>query len=410
MMIFSKGIMKFMILALVSGMVFLACDDDDDTNIGGTDGTYNVDDGYYMVLDGEDPDFDGALRSETVEAEGFSSQERNGYFANYLYLESGDYNLFNVEDKELAASIGGAASTEMDEGSGCDYNSYTVVSAADDGEAFNVANAGLYKVIYDQATSEILLYKIESPGIIGSATEGGWGSDQILTGTVDANGGSWSLEGAILRQGEWKIRFNCRWSIDRRIDPEAGFDADNGYQAFTNFGGSLDNLLTGNDGSNMTIAEGDDAEYTVNIDWVPIDGFTASITRTGDAPEITFVPEENQWAITGDATVNGWADDDPSNDPIGVDIDLNYEGFDMGTYTWMSNGTIALSEGAFKFRTNDSWDVNIGWNELTLEGDIDGFQDSDGNVGVTAAGAGDYEISLYTSDEGANYTASFAKQ
>ena len=370
----------------------------------------NVADGFYMAKIGTDTTTTttDVLTAESVEDDGFSSQTRAGFVANYIWMEGGTYILAEIANKEIVKTLGGTATTETDMGSGCNFNDYDVVALTDGGAGFSVS-AGLYKVTYDAMTSEMIIYKIETPGIIGSATPGGWGSDTQLTGSVDANGGSWSVSDVILREGEYKLRFNCRWNLDRRIDPAAGFDPSNGYQLFTNFGGSAADPLPGNDGSNIPIAESEEGIYTIDATWSGKDGWAITLTKTGDAPVITFTPDDHQWALTGDATPNGWADDDPSNDPVGVDHDMNYEGFDMGTntYTWKL-ASIDLVEGGFKFRANDKWDENMGWEaKLTLTGDTGDFSDDGGNIKVGAAGT--YEIILTTSDDGDTYTAAFTK-
>ncbi len=395
------------LLALCALITMSSCKKDDDVTIPVVTGI-NVGDGFYMAKKDADPLASDQLVAETVEDADFGSQERAGFLANYLYLTAGDYNMVQITSKAVTATFGGTATTVTDTGSGCDYNDYTVVDVAADGAAVTVA-AGFYKVTYDALTSEMVLYKIEAGGIIGSATPGGWGSDTPIPGTISATGGSWEATELTLRKGEFKIRFNCRWNLDRRIDPAAGFAAANGYQLFTNFGGSVTNLETGNDGANIPVTEEEEGVYTVKIDWLPTSGFNVTLTKTGDVAPITFVPDENQWAVIGDATNSN--DDDMDGTPDGwqTDTDMNYEGFDAGTntYTWKATNIALEGDKAFKFRTNDSWDNNIGWGQVELMGDTADFSDDGGNIKV--ANTASYDIILTTSDDGDNYRASFTK-
>ncbi len=397
-----KSILKFSTLAMVAiSVLFTACNPDDDIIIDpGTEGI-QVGNGFYMASTAADPTASDVLVAETVEDDGFSSQDRTGFLANYIYVAAGSYNIVEITDKEITKSLGGTAETVTDMGSGCDHNDYTLVSLAEDGAAVSVG-AGFYKVTYDQTTAELILIKIENAGVIGSATPGGWGADTKLEGSATADGGSWSATDVTLRgAGEYKVRFNCRWNLDRRIDPDAGFAADNAYQLFTNLGGSASDLLPGNDGPNIPFADGDDAIFTVTLNWTPADGFTLDLEKTDDAPVITFTPDDHQWAIIGDATAGGWD----------TDTDFNYEGFDSGTntYTW-KGASIDLIEGGFKFRTNDSWDENIGWGQVVLTGDTADFSDDGGNIKVAAGGVGNYIVVMTTNDDGTTYTADFAKQ
>ncbi len=373
---------KLLGLLLVSGaLCWTSCGSDDELVIDTGSGDINVSDGLYMSLADGTPSSSAQLSAESVEDEGFASQDRSGFVGGYMYLDAGDYNVVQVTSKEIAATIGGTAETVTDEGSSCGFNDYTVVTTAEGGAAINVATSGLYRVTHDQTTSELILYQIDSPNLIGNATPGGWSADTPLTGSVSADGGSWSTEGLVLRSGQWKIRMNCRWNLDRRTDPNAGFDASNGYQLFTNFGGSVSNLLNGNDGANIEQTE--DGEYTVTVNWSPQTGWSVNAERTGDAPELTFNPNDFQWGIIGEATTSGW---DSDQNMFHKEVD--------GTHTWY--GVVSLTDGAFKFRINDDWNFDLG-------GSIDALVPAGANL--VSPGPGTYYVTLSTADEGASWTA-----
>lgn len=379
-----KGYMnRFSILFLMFGLLFItSCGDDEDPIIidPGTDGI-NVADGLYLAAAGSDPVSSSGLTAEVVEANDFASQDRSGFNAGYMYLESGNYNVVSIADKEVAATIGGASELVTDEGSDCDGNDYLLVSTETDGSAFSVGSDGLYKVSHDAQTNELIMYQITGSSIIGSATPGGWGADTPMTGSVTADGGSWSVDNVVLRSGEWKVRFNCRWGINRRIDPNGSLnDPDNGYQLFTNFGGSTSELVTG--GSN--IQQEEDGVYTVTASWNGRDGWTIDAERTGDAPEITFNPNDFQMAVIGDATAGGW------------DADRNlFHKEDNGVHSWY--GVVTLGDGEFfKFRANDAWDFNLGGDLANL---------TNGGDNIASPGAGAYYMTLTTADEGETWSA-----
>ncbi len=408
----SKILNYVMMIAVVASLTMMMSCGEDDTPVIVKEEGIPVADGFYITESGVDPTSSAQLTAESVEDDGFGAQSRDSYFANYVYLKAGNHTIVNIVSKKITETFGGTVTTGDNASADCELNEYAIVATAKDGAAFSVASAGLYKVTFDKTTGESILYKIEKVGLIGSATPGGWGSDTDLAGTVAADGGTWTATGVVLRKGEFKVRFNCNWNIDRRIDSEAGFAANNGYMLFTNFGGSLDNLLPGNDGSNIGVSEvggsaPDEAEYTVTVTWTGKDGFKVGLERTGEAPVITFVPDEHQWGVIGDATPTGWDSD----------TDMNYDGVDAGTYTWTmttgsgGGGSLDFIEGGFKFRANNAWDENMGWGgKLTLTGDMGEFSDDGGNIHVSAAGAGTYKITLTTSDDGDSYTANFEKQ
>ncbi len=388
--------MKFTFQNLIGlfiiGMMFTfsSCKEDE-PDIDPGEGTYQLANGSYLKADGADPSSSAGLSAESVEDSDFQSQSRDGFSAGYMYLSAGNYTILQVEDKEEVGSIGGSATTITDMSSDCGYNDYTLVAASDGGPAFNVANDGLYKVTHDAMTNEIVLYQIESMGVIGSATDNGWSADTPLAGTINADGASWTLEGAVLRQGEYKLRLNCRWNLDRRIDPTAGFDASNGYQLFTNFGGTPDNLTPGNDDGNFPVSVDDEGTYTLTVNWSPQDGFSMIADKTGPAPDLEFDPAEHRWGVIGDATANSWD----------ADRNMYYKGLIDGAHTWL--GVVTLGDGNFKFRINDDWGLNIGGilepgaGLTTLERD---------GADIASPGAGAYFITISTADEGVSWNAS----
>ena len=370
----------FMVVA--SLLVITSCGDDDPIIIDPGSGDVNVGNGLYMAVEGEDPAGSAVLNPQQVAGLDFGAQDRSGFTANYLYLSAGDYNIVEVTDKEITATVGGTAEVVTDTGSSCGNNDYTVITATADGPAFNIASDGLYLVAHDELRSEIIIHEINSASIIGNATEGGWATETPLTGSVSEDATEFKIEGTILRNGEWKVRFNCRWDINRRTDPNGDItDPSTGYTMFTNFGGSVGDLAPG--GSNLLQEE--DGEYTITLNWGKQNGWLMTTERTGDAPVITFDPNDYKMAIIGDATAGSW------------DSDQNlFHNEDAGVHYWYGVVTFAM-DGNYKYRANDDWNVALGGdpaNPTTTGGDI------------PSPGAGSYYIVLSTADEGATWTSS----
>lgn len=372
----------FMLILIGLTISVTSCKEDDPIIDPGTDGI-NVADGWYMAKDGEDPASSTGLVSEVVEDEGFASQERAGFVANYMYLDAGSYNMVYVTDKEVTESRGGTVTEKLDLASTCPddlYDTYDLVESTVDGSAFAIAESGLYKVSFDALSGEIVTHHIGTAALIGSATENGWGADTPLDATINSDGATFTSTGVILRSGEWKVRFNCRWSINRRQDPNAPLtDEANGYQMFTNFGGSTNELVTG--GSNIQQTE--DGEYTVTVSYSAQDGWSLITDRTGDAPEIAFNPNDYQMAVIGSATAGEWT----------TDQNLFYK--DEGTvHTWY--GVVYMTDGLFKFRANDAWDFDLGGDLAAL---------AQGGADLTSPGAGAYYVVLATANDGETWNA-----
>ncbi len=400
-------------LALLGAVLISACSSDPVID-GGTG--IPVADGFYITLAGVDPVSSSALLGEKVEADGFGTQDRVGFFSNYVFLAAGNYNVVSIIDQAISKTYGGTSAVVGTTGSDCELQSYTLVEEfAENGAAFNIAAAGLYKVIYDSETKEIIAYKIEKGQVIGAASPAGWSNsadqDMALVGAASATEVKFELGEVILRPGQYKVRFNCRWGIDRRIDPAAspGHEFNNGYVAFTNFGGTFDLLAPG--GANFEIATAEDGKYKVTAQWTAADGFVLSSVKTTPLDPITFNSEAYQWSIVGDASPVGWPADN-SCGAVGEDLDLNYSGYTAGTntYTWTSNGAIALVAGGFKFRTNHCWDYNKGYDGFTRTGTGAADFTASGDGNFVAANSGSYIITITTSDDGETWTIDFVKQ
>lgn len=264
--------------------------------------------GFFLQETGADPVAVAQLKVATVDGPGFSAMDRPGFVQGYMYLTAGTYNVVEVKDKAIIKTYGGAptlvpgADAHNKE---CDESGYAVIDATLDGGAFSIGTEGLYTVSYDTDLAEIVYDQITSVGIIGGGTPDGWGGDTELLATtgLTADGGSWTGTDITLDVGEMKFRYNCRWAIDRRIDTGEDFDNANGYTVFTNYGNTIDLLLPGNEGPNIQIPEF--AKFTVTFSWDPLDGVSATVTRTGDADPKPTYPDAMY--LVGDGTAYGWA-------------------------------------------------------------------------------------------------------
>ncbi len=299
------------ILSMILGVAIIfgasSCKEDEPDIPSGGDGIA-VADGFYITQEGVEPLSTSQLKSALVDAEGFSAMAREGFVQGYVYLTTGSYNVVEIVSKAIVNTYGGTlinVSGDAVHNKECDADNsaYSLVGAVADGSAFSVSTEGLYVVAYDATTNEIVFDQIETAGIIGAATPGGWSNDTGLTtsSTIAADGATWTLEGVTIDVGEMKFRYNCRWAIDRRIDNTQPFDNANGYSFFTNYGGTLDNLLAGNEGANIQMTEY--AVYTVVFNWAPGTGVSATVTKTGEAePKAEY--SETMFMV-GDG-LNGW--------------------------------------------------------------------------------------------------------
>ena len=166
-----------------------------------------------------------------------------------------------------------------------------------------------------------------SLGVVGSATPGGWGNENILdlpfytTATTNVY-----VAYVTLRNGEIKFRNNNDWSENWGDD---GAD------------GTLDSY-----GANIAVSAG---TYKIEVNF----------------SSMTYTMEEYSWGIVGSATTNGWG---------GPDMMFHYNSFQDD---WRA--VVTLGDGEVKFRFNNDWGVNFG------DDGADGTMEANGaNIAVSA--------------------------
>ena len=166
-----------------------------------------------------------------------------------------------------------------------------------------------------------------SLGVVGSATPGGWGNENILdlpfysTATTNVY-----VAYVTLRNGEIKFRNNNDWSENWGDD---GLD------------GTLDSY-----GANIAVSAG---TYKIEVNF----------------SSMTYTMEEYSWGFVGSATTNGWG---------GPDMMFHYNSFQDD---WRA--VVTLGDGEVKFRFNNDWAINYG------DDGADGSMEANGaNINVSA--------------------------
>jgi hypothetical protein len=190
-----------------------------------------------------------------------------------------------------------------------------------------------YQEIYSNTVSisvtpySSLLDLSTSLGVVGSATPGGWGNENILdlpfytTATTNVY-----VAYVTLRNGEIKFRNNNDWSENWGDD---GAD------------GTLDSY-----GANIAVSAG---TYKIEVNF----------------SSMTYTMEEYSWGIVGSATTNGWG---------GPDMMFHYNSFQDD---WRA--VVTLGDGEVKFRFNNDWAINYG------DDGADGTMEANGaNIAVSA--------------------------
>jgi putative lipoprotein len=268
------------------------------------------------------------------------------------------------------------------------------------------AAAGWWWKIVPQSTYETGNWVNANGGQYGVQENGSHALSGMLVGMTVDEAGSVTFEpgaGCINEAGQWQITINleegtyaftsaiqylycignsCGWNFDNaqrlftsNYSDYSGYAYLNGEFKFTsapdwnhtNFGNSgTEGTLSTDGGAGNLSAE--QALYWCNVN---IDKLTYSLTKISTI------------GMIGNATPQGW---DASTALTSDDY-----------LVW--KGTVAMTEGEFKFRANDNWDINLG-------GSLDDLVQGGDNI--KSPGAGTYEVTLDLSK--LPYTATFTKK
>lgn len=246
---------------------------------------------------------------------------------------------FTFEDGDAQVEYGGDAQFAND------ANGNLVASGAltEGGSAIGV-EAGLYRVCANIKFKNFILVKIESMGMIGNATPGGWDAETPMT--YDAASNTFTLKTTLTESGEYKYRANNNWGY--AIDGEGSFS----------------------DGTPNIVFDKATGEYNVTLD-VSKHPYVAKIVSTAfPTEEYIYVPGNHQTPTT-------W---DPATAPALRSLEMN------GIYTGFSR-----LDGEFKFTLARNWEGGE-YNSTHFTDYSEGLAPASGSTNINMANPGFYYI------------------
>jgi len=281
-----------------------------------------------------------------------------------------------------------------------------------DGAAFAISSEGVYHVAFDQTSAEAILVKIDRWGIIGASVfadacnTDGWNSDvELPVKSSSADGTVWELAGVILKEGQFKVRYNTTWDLKRNDAYDDTRPEANNYDMFTNLGQLNGSLTQG--GDNHSIAAADAGVYTVTLT-LDADGvMSMSTQKTGEAEACAFDPSNYSWGIIGGGTYDDW----------NSQKNLTYVNGDGGVHKWRGvfvlEGSATTGDAEFKFRTDDTWATKMtpGTEGVTVTVTNNSSNITDNSASsadaswfVADGASGFYYIEITTADQGSTWT------
>jgi len=392
-----KHSIKVITMILMAGLVvFSSCkkddDDDDDTPpVIVLDGIYVT--GAATAYTGYDANAMMAVTRNEV-----TQEERSSLYELYIPLKGGtDFSIVKVE---------GSVYTTYGPGAGWGVVAEPTTDEPKDGiilrgevseankAAFQVSEDGMYHVVIDMDLMIAVVAHVHW-GVIGAATPDGWGTSTVLDESAfNATTMSWEINNMELRGGDWKFRYSNGWKIE--LDTVGTDDV----KVNTNFGGATYTELVPGGDNFVNDAPG---LYTIEFAYTLGDGYTATLTKTGDLPLTnwdgvvcdavgTGVSADNPNAIVPDPS--GWA---WGNKLLADNAGVPVVNGDVYTWTWTSM-IIEANEG-FKVRTENGEappsggaNFDAGYGNLDVDASSDKVIDLGGNLGVSEKGA--YTITL----------------
>ncbi|HJG89477.1 SusF/SusE family outer membrane protein [Barnesiella viscericola] len=283
--------------------------------------TYKANFPYYVYLKGTDKQIP-------------QSWSQKGLFECFINFTGAA--TFTFEDRDAQVEYGGDAQFADD------ANGNLVASGAltESGSAISV-KTGLYRVSANLKFKTFILVKIESMGMIGNATPGGWDAETPMTYDVASN--TFTLKTTLTEGGEYKYRANNNWGY--AIDGEGSFS----------------------DGTPNIVFDKATGEYNVTLDVSKHPYMAKIVSAAFPTEEFIYVPGNHQ----------AW---DPATAPALRSLEMN------GIYTGFSR-----LDGEFKFTLARNWEDGE-YNSTHFTDYSEGLAPASGSTNINMANPGFYYI------------------
>ncbi len=254
--------------------------------------TPTVEDGYYVLgtsIAVNEAKLSGTLDKGLIEGEGFAAVEREGMYEKWMFITASGDGFVIFQQAGATATTWGIDGAFADDQE-TPFTKFATLK--DGGDRMTVSEDGFYHLIVDFTNNKAFLQKIDSWGVIGDATPGGWSNDTNMTaGTIDVNSATWTITDLPLYEGGYKFRYNDTWT----------YEFNEGEKAFTNLGGTEEELTPG--GANLSVTAETQGIYTLTLKYTFGSGFSLTAEKTGDVTPVGYpdslflVGNFNNWEI-----------------------------------------------------------------------------------------------------------------
>ncbi len=327
-------------------------------------------DGMYLYGDATALD---AVASKGMFAKGLNEADKNvivpGLWEKYIALEA-NKDFVIAEVKGATTIVYGADSVLVNDSTkGEDWSiSGAVVkrgSYVANGTKFQVKESGIYHVVVYTPKKLVCIIPVKWRLNSMSAPSASGNVFELSAPTFNKQSMSFSLQGVEAKASNFKFQSYDGWKyvVDAADNIKVNCNFGAVKDVTFKFDGTANQLLPG--GSDIAISRANKAIYTVSLDWALEKGlgFTAKLTKTGnvDLPD----PATYSLGLIGGA-VGSW------------DVDVPFTYVPNTSWQYRVSNQLLLADG-FKVRTVGKWDdINLGYDNVTITGDVANFEKQDG--------------------------------
>ncbi len=286
----------FFVLFIALLTSFSSCKKDEKTP------ALNAEDGWY--ISGEATSFtDLAVTNlfKSTPNENATVTARDGLYSKYVYLTAGKTFVITKVIGGVGIVYGATDTiTYNPNGKSDQLKSNIQWGTLATGKTLQVPKTGMYQVCFDVNSNKIAVAELTHWGVIGGATPGGWGGNQVmnLVGTLNAETNTYTVANVVLTVDKFKFRHSDGWKI--QLSDTGAMTKDNGVKVNSNYGGTVDALVVGGADIPNTV----NGVYTLSLTWTKTSGeFTASVIKTGDYTPPSF---PDSMYIAGSAVIYEW--------------------------------------------------------------------------------------------------------
>ena len=364
-------------------LAFASCDENS-TDLGGD----IIEDGFYVVGEATGSN---EIQADYMMAAGFNEVDkakRDGMYEKYVALEKGKtFSLAIYEAGDI--TYFGAELADMDL-TGRDNNPGIVIrrGALQEGETapkMTVDSTGLYHIVLDlnkakDLNTALIIVSPAKWGVRGAMN--GWGYTEMVPSKFDTKTITYTLKDVTVEKpGGFKFAYAHGWKVD--MDDMGNVKAEIGLGN----NAEEDNLPVMSDdlvqyGKNIQIKRG---IWDIELVWTLKGGnlgknFTAKMTKTASIP---FTEDATAWklGLVGALGGSNW------------DRDFEFTYVAGTSYQYVIESQAIEADAQFKVRTVGTWDdVNLGYGDVIITGDVSNFENKDGNILCKTAAT--YKVTL----------------